>query len=101
MSTNTEAVEAWETEHAALVVWGTHSPERAYAAAAKWYTENVGPNDIPEGLAVELVHCIITGAGRYWGSPKLREIEDERPWPSPLISAEPVDDWTPYLVVSW
>ena len=98
---NTGLVEVWETEDAVLVAWGTHSPGRAYASAAKFYAETNGPNDIPEGILEEFILCITTGQGRYWGSPKLRGIEDETPWPREFISLEPVEGWVPYLVVNW
>lgn len=90
MTTETD-IRVWETENAETVVWGTHDPAAAYPAALAFYKSvSFAPEGLEEALAED--------ADRYWAEPSMI---DEEVWPATSWRNEPVDGWTPYLVVTW
>lgn len=85
-------VEAWETENAVIVVWGTHDPGIAADTANAWYRANIGdPLEdetlmTPEDFSAETL--------RFWGRPDAPEHEV---WTPDMHSAKPVEGFVPYL----
>ena len=91
--TNTE-IQAWETEDAVIVVWGTHEPKTASYVANQWYRENIG-EPLEDGTFMT-PEDFEGSCAKYWGHPDAPEHEV---WGDALWSREPVVGFIPYLAV--
>jgi hypothetical protein len=91
-------IQAWETEDAIDVVWGTHDPALAERAWTKYLNDDCGlhPSDAYYQEARIAVEEWAT-ARRSWARPDGPETEV---WTDDMHSNEPVDGWVPYLVVA-
>ncbi|WP_104164712.1 hypothetical protein [Arthrobacter sp. SX1312] len=86
-------LEAWETEDAVAVVWGTHDAALADDVYREFYEQNAyDPGQHP------VLAQWRDNAVKKWARPELRFMEES--WPEEAFGNEPVGGWVPYLVLA-
>lgn len=91
-------IAAWTTEHNDLIVWGTHDPELAHAAADAAYRNDYGftPDDEEYQLGVPPVEFLAEQT-KYWADGNL---DEEETWTSDRFGEEHREGRIPVLIVS-
>jgi hypothetical protein len=84
-------LEAWETEDADAVVWGTHDPALAHEVYRDFYEQNGS-----EPYMYPTIEQWRDEAITKWARPELRYVEE---WPADGHGDRPIEGWIPYLVL--
>lgn len=87
-------IEAWEAEDASLVVWGTHDPFEAKYAYNHHIVEAL--SHVDEEFLTSVAEWE-DDARKLWADPA---IIHKATWEPGDYAEEPIDGWTPYLVLS-
>lgn len=91
--------QAWETEDADLVIWGTHDTALAIEAATRYYVDDVG-------LTVEQMAEddqtpdaeLMSEARLLWGHPGLPN--EEGSWSKGVSETSTIKGYVPFMVIS-
>ena len=90
------AILAWGTEWEQYTVWGTHSIPEAVAAVRRHLVYDVGGSDREiEELMPDMSE--FESARLYWANPSVKDTEEV--WTKDDYSMEPVEGWTPWMMV--